>query len=108
MKRLHLCCLKALRSRKRRRDSCFHYLYGYSPITEVAGCQSERIADQLAEACNDADHRRAGAQHRKIRPGNTAGAFVGHIGEQAHDTQQDHEGERRAHRQAGAGAVNGG
>ena len=30
--RLRLCFLQALRSRKRRRDSCFHYLYGYDEV----------------------------------------------------------------------------
>jgi hemerythrin-like domain-containing protein len=35
VKRLRLCCPKALRSRKRRRDSRFHYLYGYEACTEL-------------------------------------------------------------------------
>jgi hypothetical protein len=29
VKQLHLCYPQAMRSRKRQRDSCFHYLYGY-------------------------------------------------------------------------------
>src|SRR5262249_15217799 len=76
-----------------------------SPIAEVTRHQSEHITDQLTEARDDPDDRGTRPQHGEVGAGDTARAFIGHIGEQAHETQQDHEGHRGAPRQANAGTV---
>jgi hypothetical protein len=75
------------------------------PVAEVACHQPEHIADQLAEARDKTDDRSTGAQYREVWPGNAPGAFVGHIGEQTYNPQQDHEGHHCATRQASAPVI---
>ena len=57
MKRPRLYFPKALRSRKRRRDSCFHYLYGYREGNAETGSnlsESRVIAQPLGEGLGSA------------------------------------------------------
>src|SRR4029434_5137878 len=57
VKPLHLCSPKAPRSRKRRRDSCFHNLNGYSQPSYSNGLVAQMLAGGTPDQRGDMDYR---------------------------------------------------
>jgi hypothetical protein len=62
-----------------------------APVAEIAGREAQAIAQQLAGAGDDPDHRGAGPEHRQERPADAPGALIGYIGEQADRADQKDE-----------------
>ncbi len=64
-------------------------------VREVSRHDPEGVADELAEPGHEPDQCGARAEHLQVGPDDAPGPFVGHVGEQAHAPEQDHEDDGR-------------
>ncbi len=71
------------------------------PIGDVAGDQPQGIPDQLAQSGHQPHGESARAQGTQERASDAPRPLVGHVREQAHHADHDHELERRSSRQLG-------
>jgi hypothetical protein len=69
--------------------------YRPGPVGAAPGQQADVVAEELAGSADNADRERSGAEQPKVRAGDTARAFIGEVGEKAHDPDHEHELQRR-------------
>jgi hypothetical protein len=61
-------------------------------VAQVAEEQAQPVADQLAEAGGQADHRATRTEQRQVRAGDAAPTLIHHVGQQADHAHQHHKG----------------
>ena len=64
------------------------------PVDGDAGYEPHDVADELATAARDADHRGARAERRHVRADDAPATLVGHVREQRHGPHEEDERSR--------------